>query len=139
MNSVFNTERFMTAIKLLDKSVFTNRDLEYASDCYIDMQETIRSVFGDQFEDTMASLSSLADVILAKTGLSRRFTVVVELVILQFFVEGIIDAIQGRSKNRKKDSEVLDGEGVLCHAVGWEQGSVRSGGSKRKARSSYPM
>lgn len=134
MNSVFNTDRFVTAVRSLDTGAFTGRDLEFASARYIQMQDRIRSAFGEHFNDTLSSLSSVADAILARLGLPRKFTVVVELVVLQFFLEEIIDSVQSRGQNRTQDSKVSGGQGVYCHEIGWEQGSVRHSGGRRQAR-----
>lgn len=139
MNSVFNTDRFITAVRSLDPGAFTGRDLEFASTRYVQMQDEIRLAFGDHFNDTFSSLSSVADAILARLGLPRKFTVVVELVVLQFFLEEIIDSIQSRDQNRAQNSEVPDRKGVYCHSVGWEQGSVRHSGSRRQARKIHSM
>lgn len=139
MNSVFNTNRFITAVSALDPDSFTGRDLEFASMRYIQMQDMIRSAFGDHFNETFSSLSSVADAVLARLGLPRKFTVVVELVVLQFFLEEIIDSVQSRGQNRTQDSKVSGRQGLYCNEIGWEQGGIRHSGSRRQARKVHSM
>jgi hypothetical protein len=139
MSSVFNRPRFITAVNSLDLDLVTSYDLDLACASYAKVQKSALSIFGDHFGDTFTSLSSLSDRIIEKLGAPKKCTIVVELIVLRFFLEEIVDTIQSGSQNRAQDSEIPNREGLLRNSICWEQGSVRSNSGQRKVRKTNSM
>lgn len=139
MNSGFNSDRFLASIKMISDIAVTDEDIPDLVSAYSRVNKRAAALFGDQYEDVHRSISTIADAVISVQNVDKRLTILVELIVMVFYLEEIIEQLHGWNENREKNSFVSDGEGVRGNEVGGEQGGVRHRGGRKAKGKAYTV
>jgi len=126
LTSGFDTEALRLAIMDVTKESIESGNMERNALAYVKMQDQIRDLFGSQFEKVYTSISEIADLLIERHKVSKTYTATVELTILFYFLEGVIDQLQNRISSGEEGEKVLGGGGIQRSAFSREQGRIRS-------------
>ena len=77
-------------------------------------------ILSEQYESVYASVSRIADAIMDRYAISRRYTVVIEFILFKMFLEATIDELRSRSAGGIQSEEVSGGHGVRGSSLCWQ-------------------
>jgi hypothetical protein len=115
----FNSRVFADTIKTINKNYVYSIGLG-SIEKYPGFLQKAKVVLAEQYETVYASISRIADAIMDRYSISRRYTVVIEFILFKMFLEATIDELQPGETSGVQSEKIARGNGVPGSSLCWQ-------------------